>query len=179
MITFDSEASLEEFIIEHFKHDKVLGSLNIELQGNKFELRQQFHLGAFGRCDLVLFDKKEDEIKAVHIIELKNVEIDHDVFLQTSRYVAGMKQWLREQDLNDDIVNGIVIAPGTKNTESWAGLYCLLKNIDLYLFEFDVDGFDMTQIIKTYNLEEANLKFTSSRDPVTLWDCAEEHTNEG
>lgn len=47
MIGFDNEASLEEFIIENFKHDKVLGSLNIKLVGNRFELRQQFHLGSF------------------------------------------------------------------------------------------------------------------------------------
>lgn len=118
-----------------------------------------------------MFDKLGEEIKSVYIIELKNVDIDHDVFLQTTRYVVGMQQWLREQDFKDDIVNGLVIAPGIKNTESWAGLYCLLNNVELYLFDIDIDGYDMTYIEKTFNLEDANLKFTSSRDPVTLWDC--------
>lgn len=167
MIKFESEAKLEDFIIDNITEGLVLEGLRMEFKGNKKKLYQQYTLGDYGRTDLVVVDMQDKEVLGVNIIELKNVPIDASAIFQVSRYVKGFEHLIEDDDRisNEAYVKGFLLGPGYDN-KAWHPTFTLLdERVSMSIFELDIKkGLTITPINKEYKHEDN--EFKCSLEPI-------------
>ena len=134
MILFDSEKSLENFIVECFEINKKC----IIDESDYDDCFSQFSFGDYGIPDLIFYSKNvhNDELfMTIHIVELKNEQIKLKDIAQISRYKTYIESMYEGTELNINLKCSLVVPEGiSSNSDA-----CYLTNacegsIDVYEF---------------------------------------------
>lgn len=126
------EKHLEDMIVEQIKYGfKVFGK-DLEIYKDKSIYGRQYYIASVnGILDLLLIDKKNDQL---YIVELKRNTAGIEVVEQIQRYIDGLSQ-----QLNRDI-KGIICLHAPD--ESLIQLVGTTENIELYSYNFEFRRLD-------------------------------------
>jgi len=138
MIKFNSEHDFEMFIYSNWESD----SIDIITGDHYDQCERQFNIGSYGIPDLVFFgsDVEEDEngfneIKTVHVVELKNESIKIKDIAQIARYRTYFKRAFR--GLNVNVKFSLVVPEGVKSNDDACWISNALSDISIYEFYLD------------------------------------------
>lgn len=142
--------------------NSILNQRGLSINGIK---KRELIIGNYGRADIVTFERydKYDRINkendaCITIYELKQNEINWNTFHQIIRYYKGIKQYTIERGFNYDFKVVMIGKEISKDTD-FIYLTDLFENIDIYTYEYKVDGlyfkqhFDYSLINKGWNIE--------------------------
>ena len=137
MISFDSEKSLEKFIVECFAVDKKC-IINDEAYD---ACLSQFSLGDYGIPDLIFHSKlcnNGEDFITIHIVELKNEQIKAKDIAQISRYKTYIQRMYEDSDLNIDLKCSLIVPKGvSSNSDACYLVNACEDSIDVYEFSLD------------------------------------------
>lgn len=156
------EKDLEGIIFETLKTKdgyKTLQQIGLDLQRPSICLRQP-RIGNYGIADLVTVDKWYFDGKPrlfIRVYELKKDLINLATVLQVSRYMTGIKHYLKHKGINNAMVVGRIIGK-TVDTDDWVYLMSNVDNIDVYEYNYLIDGLKLEQTTFDYELINPNFK---------------------
>lgn len=121
------EKSLEDLIVEQIKYGFNVFGKGLEIYKDDFIYGRQYYISSVnGILDLLLIDKKNDQL---YVVELKRNESGIEVVEQIEKYIDGLSK-----ELNRNI-KGIICLHKPDN--SLTELVNSKENIELYTYGFD------------------------------------------
>ena len=137
MILFDSEKSLENFIVECFEIDKKCIIDELDYDG----CLRQFSFGDYGIPDIIFYQKEDcngEECITIHIVELKNEQIKTKDIAQISRYKTYAQRMYEESDMCINIKCSLIVPEGvSSNSDACYLINACEDSIDVYEFSLN------------------------------------------
>lgn len=134
MILFDSEKSLENFIVECF----AIENKCIIDDSTYDKCLSQFSFGDYGMPDLIFYSNlihNDESFMTIHIVELKNEQIKLKDIAQISRYKTYIEKMYEETELNIDLKCSLVVPEGiSSNSDACYLTNACQDSIDVYEF---------------------------------------------
>lgn len=136
MILFDSEKSLENFIVEEF----ALSGKCIVDEVEYDNLVQQMNIGSYGIPDLVFYKQVDEKINdsttishmMIHVVELKNEAIKMGHLSQIGRYKKYFDRAFEEQCV--EVRSSLVVPKSVKENEDVVWIIDHIEEIDVIEF---------------------------------------------
>lgn len=160
MIRFESEKSLENFIVDQFKVDKKC-IINDESYDSCIS---QFSFGDYGIPDLIFHSKEDvngDDFITIHIVELKNEQIKPKDIAQISRYKTYIEKMMEDSDLNVELKCSLVVPEGvSSNSDACYLINACEDSIDVYEFRLNpTKGIEFTMMYGFHKTKSSSEQF--------------------
>lgn len=152
MILFDSEKSLEDFIVKCFGEEKKC----IIDDSTYDNCLSQFSFGDYGIPDLIFYSKvisENDSFMTIHIVELKNEQIKLKDIAQISRYKTYIEKMQERTDISIDLKCSLVVPEGiSSNSDACYITNACEDSIDVYEFSLNPKtGINFNLVYGFYN----------------------------
>ena len=139
------EKNLEDIIFETPSDN--LGDRGLYVSGKRY---RQLRIGGYGIADMVTIDKEYINyphtcytILHITVFELKKNKLDESSLCQASRYIKGIKRYLKQRDIfnNFPIEYKIVLVGKTLNmNSSFVYLTDFVENLEVFTYEYKFNG---------------------------------------
>ena len=108
------------------------------------QIYRQVNLGKYGIADLISVNYHKDNTPIeITIFELKNHKIDISALLQVSRYLKGVKEFVKyntEHDLPEFDFKIVLIGREIDTMSNFVFLNECIPNLSCYTYSYDYDG---------------------------------------
>ena len=147
------EKDLESIIFE--TDNEKLQEIGFDIEGRKF---RQLRIGNYGISDIITVSRHGQNLH-IEIIELKKDVINIDTLIQSLRYLAGIKNFLKRRNFTKNVFYTIKLCG--KSISNLRDLSLLCSNMTTFN-----SGIELIQMI-TYSYDFDGLKFQEHYEHIT------------
>lgn len=161
------EKDLEDVIFECSKTKEGFDLLDDRGIGIWGKMYRQVNLGSYGIADLISFDISNRYTRTgrrirtlyVKVYELKKDVIGVESMLQVCRYISAIRSLFEDSPHYAECeleISGVLIGRRFDKSSDFAFLYNEIDNIDIYTYDYKIDGIKFEHISKCWRRTDPN-----------------------
>lgn len=128
------------------------------LTSNGMWIKRQLRIGNYGIADIVTAsyfgNDIDDQSLHITIYELKKDIIDVSTLVQCSRYVKGVKRFLKKRGFKHKASVSMVLIGRRIDTSDWVYLLDELPNVSAFTYQYNFDGISFEDHSSFYLMED-------------------------